>query len=488
MTPGGTGAIHAGFGGATLGPAFRDCKRRIADSVDVRAIVVRGENCTAALAVADLGLLWPSTCCRIRTALASQLKIPEAAVGVFTTQNHAVPYNDDPTTFDLDKLQEVFSSAVGAAADVQPVEVARVCAYPNPPLNLWRRVHLPEFGAFTYWYGWRVSPDGARADASELLKLTLAGLARGEGQLRCRQLTGNDAVDFNVPEAPLPVRAPFYADVAPDTAVQGLFFRTADANGAPVGSIVRFATHPATANHRNADYISGDYPAYVRRAAEKAFGGTSLFLTGPCGDSVAPVGIKSLDVARGLGERIAAAAVGQLSFAAWRRSGEVSVESPVVELPIRGDYPASRADAAQRAESIEAEIRTLAGDLAPLPRIKQLTDQAEMLRYVSSGAFQSWTGLDTETLRGKSIPHPFFFLRIADSVIAGLPGEPFGAYSVRMRHETIGDALIVAEEANGYLAYFPTAAEFPLGSYEPNAALFGPRCEDIMVNAVRTFF
>jgi hypothetical protein len=74
---------------------------------------------------------------------------------------------------------------------------------------------------------------------------------------------------------------------------------------------------------------------------------------------------------------------------------------------------------------------------------------------------------------------------IGKTVIIGLPGEPFGRYSVRLRKETIGNALMVAEEGNGYLSYFPTNSENKYGSYEPNAAVCAPGCEDALINGAK---
>ena len=122
----------------------------------------------------------------------------------------------------------------------------------------------------------------------------------------------------------------------------------------------------------------------------------------------------------------------------------------------------------------------------PLPEIKRLSDEYEFLHYAARGLFHAWTGLESDNLAGQKVRHSLFLLRIGHAVVAGLPGEPFGHFSTRLREETIGDRLVVAEQANGYLGYIPTAQEFALGSYEPNCSLFAPESEDVIVGAARS--
>ena len=69
--------------------------------------------------------------------------------------------------------------------------------------------------------------------------------------------------------------------------------------------------------------------------------------------------------------------------------------------------------------------------------------------------------------------------------IAILPGEPFGSYSVRLREGTLGDDLVVVEQANGCPAYFPTAEEWSLGGYESDADFFAPETESVLMDAAR---
>ena len=475
--------METGFGRATLWGTFKT-DRVQADDIDVRAFVVRGDGCTGALAVADLCLLWPSTCMHIRDKIARMLKVPPENVGIFTTQNHAVPYGDDDKMFNQKLLDKAFENAVRKAeCNVQPAEIAGVKMHPKPPMNLCRRLHIKGFGAFTFYYGYRAIAPG-KTDLSHMLKTALSSLAKGEPyQLRGYEVKGDSATDFKVPPAPIAVKKPLYARKPDDDALQALFFRTP--KGKAIGSVVRFAAHPASADAQSATYCSGDYPAYLRRRVEKVFGGTTLFLGGPCGDQCAQVGRRSVVTAKKIGERIANLAISGLRHASWKEDGIVAVSSPRAALAVRKDYPKSMQAAEKRAAELAEEIKALAAKGGSLKRIKRLSDEYEFNLYIGDRSINCWTGLDTDRLKGRTIHTPLFLLRIGQWAIAGLPGEPFGRFSSRMRKETIGDRLIVAEEANGYFVYLPTAREYMHGSYEVNAALFGPGTEHVLVKTVR---
>ena len=141
----------------------------------------------------------------------------------------------------------------------------------------------------------------------------------------------------------------------------------------------------------------------------------------------------------------------------------------------------------QRAGDSETSpwVEAAAAAKAPLAEIKRLSDHYEALTYQVRDSHRRWMGLNLIGRAGREIHHPLFVLRLGDSAIAGLPGEPFGCVSVRLREEALKDGLIVAEGGNGYLSYIPTKAEFPLGGYGPNASILGPEAEGTLVRAVK---
>jgi hypothetical protein len=110
-----------------------------------------------------------------------------------------------------------------------------------------------------------------------------------------------------------------------------------------------------------------------------------------------------------------------------------------VELRIRDDYPPSVAAAKAAADALAARLAQAARDGRPLGELKALSDAWERPFYAAQGLHRSWTGQEWAGRAGATFAHPLFILRLGTAVIAGLPGEPFGGYSVRMRRETIGE-------------------------------------------------
>ncbi|NLF32989.1 MAG: hypothetical protein GX591_19150 [Planctomycetes bacterium] len=467
-----------GFGVESLWGVWRtDC--RLADAIDVRAMAAGDGPDAAVLLVADLSLLWPSVAIDLRARVAEALGLDVQAVGIFTTQNHGVP-TEAVEPANIDAAAERFIAAARKAMEVRrPARIALVTAHPTPPLTFCRRVRVEGVGTFTYWFGCRIDADG-RGDCSDLIAAALADLAAGRPyQRRCLDLPEDGGPRI---ESPLPLKRPVPLGPADDDLLQALLFLAPD--GTPIGSLVRAAIHPVTANRRAAGRHSGDYPVYVRRRMEAGFGGTSLFLPGPCGDQAPLVVRKSLRRAEQLGGQIAQAVLDAAAAAAWQEDWSVAVRSPVVDLPIRQDYPATLDAARTTTDTLAARLARAAREGRPLGELKALSDAWEKPFYAAQGLHRAWTGVDAIGRAGRTLAHPLFILRLGPAVIAGLPGEPFGGYSARMRAETIGDRLIVAEECNGYLSYLPTAAEFDRGGYGANASLLDRTAEDRLAEAV----
>jgi hypothetical protein len=175
-----------------------------------------------------------------------------------------------------------------------------------------------------------------------------------------------------------------------------------------------------------------------------------------------------------------------LRTAKWQPVTAVQADSTWVELPVRDDYPRSVEHANKALETIRREFHE--ARLSNVPdkwkRLKSLSDEIERLDYTAQATHFSWTGLTVEALASGSVRHPLFALRIGDAAIAGLPGEPFGAYSVELRKSCAPLRVMAAEECNGYLGYLPTAAELPLGGYGRNSAIFSPETEVLLEGAL----
>ena len=481
-------AGRVGFGRASLWGTWKTDKRP-ADEIDVRVLAAREGESLALIAVADFMELWPASCARIRRRLSNELHVAEDAVGVFATQNHGVD-GDGPPGVDNEGIDRAFLVAARQAIDaLQPAEAALVAVRPDPPRSVCRRVHFGDFGAFSFYFGYRLDAQG-RADVSHILKAALSQMAEGKRfyPIRSANIAGNGPQDFAVPDAPVPVPTPLYLPPTTDGLLQCLFFRTP--KGKPIGSMLRFAAHPNTTNRGDVDWSSGDYPVYARRRLEEAFGGSAVFLAGPCGDICPLIERKGLELAQRVGRELADVALKALSISArdadpWQAASPVRACSPEVQLRIRPDFPASKEHAQATCAELESRIRAALAAGRPLAEVKRLLDRWELPFYVVQGLLAKWTGLDLCGRAGQTLSHPLYVARIGPATIAGLPGEPFGGVSQRLRNETLGERLLVAEAGNGYLSYIPTAEEYPLGGYGPNAALFDASAADRLVAAAK---
>jgi len=451
-----------------------------ADDIEARAVVWRPEHGDpVAIVIGDLLSQWPSRCLPIREAVARRIQTPPENVGVFCTQNHGVPL-DAPDVFELDRLAEAFARAAGNALNTaRPALMAYVETSPRPAGVINRRVRVDGAGSFTFYFGFDVFPNG-RAGHAHLLDLAIRGLYAGSDDiLRCPHPQAGTwpAAPDDIPGLP---PDPYFSE-AEDPLMQGLFFKTPD--GRPLGSISRWAAHPITANAAGSTSHSADYPYYVRQCLAREFGGGAAFLTGPCGNQAPLVHRKSVALAQQTGEWVARQLLSALPAAQWRPLEAVGAASEWIELPVRSDYPRSLEQAQRDREAAQAEFHAWRTRKGPerFRRLKALADEMDRLNYTCSQTHRAWCGLTVADLAAGRVRHPIFALRANDTVIAGLPGEPFGAFSVALRAHRSDVSVITAEECNGYLGYIPTAAEFPLGGYESDAAIFHPDAEAILL-------
>lgn len=463
--------IEVGFGSASLWGSW-ETERPLADEIDVRSLVAGGEGEWAAILAADVCGMWPSTCGRLRDAVAAALETEPERVGIFCTQNHGAPM-EGPELYDLDRWEEAFvRAAVEAREAARPARMARVDICPVPPGVVNRRKRFGDMGSFSFYYGFELGEWG-RAGCAHLLELALRGLACGRESV-VRHAPVARVGEWPEPELELPeVDAETRLDDRVDRRLQGLFFRTPE--GEPIGSLARWAAHPITANVPGKGH-SGDYPAYVRRRLSEAFGGGALFLTGPCGNQAPLVASKSRELAEETGTRAADLLLKGLESASWRDVDGVEARSREVALPLRSDYPES----VEAARAGMEEARRLFHKSSDLAERKRLAEEIERLGYTVNAHHYSWCGFRVEEL-GETIEHPLFGLRLGEVVIAGLPGEPFGSYSWKLRESFPGLPLLVAEEGNGYLSYIPGAEEYPRGGYGSAAAILAPEGEEVLL-------
>lgn len=474
--------MNIGFGKASLWGSW-STTRPLVDEIEVRAMVVRAARQVMAVVMsADLCSMLPQTCARLRHAIADALHVSSSRVGVFCTQNHGTPMEEDGV-YRQDDLRRAFvEAAIRASDSAVSAHMGYVCAKPPPRRVVNRRKHFGDLGAFSFFYGFETDGHG-QAGCTHLLEAALRSLSDG-GETIIRQAELKTSPPGFTTNARLPsVQGHPQMEDATDPLAQALFFR--DATGRPIGSLARWAAHPVTANTIHGGH-SGDYPVYLRRHLEQTFGGQALFLTGPCGDQAPAVDIKSVELARQTGVYIGELLLKQLDHAHWSPVQSAAAASEEINLPLSSDFPESILKPIEKLTEARRQLAELRKTQAPLADVKHCLERIERLGYFVDGRFERWCGVSDSDCRRGHIRHPLFALALNQLALIGLPGEPYGSYSCDIRNALSEAPVIVAEQGNGYLNYIPSEAEYFQGGYESASAILAPEAQPvILASAVR---
>lgn len=465
--------IQAGFAKSSLTAAIITGRPCI-DRVDITVMIIKSNTDIGCIVVADVINFHVQPSRKIRKEIAAALAIPVEKVALYCTHTHTLR----PRDLDMNMVSEIVCrTAKQAASQCQDVEFARSTIKADIFPVYRRRAHLNDLGAFTCWYGHRDMGDG-RADVSHLVKQSLTSLAHGEAGYNtcCFNLPqGYTDKDFMVDEAPLPVPQPLPLPKAADNLLQGIFFRSCR-DGSPLGSLLRFPSHAATAGGGKGH--SGDYPAYFKQAVEDHWGGTALFVPGPCGNQVCLVEQKSPELAKKYGTKLADITLSSIDGLFWEQEGTIAVSSPILPLVMNPIWLLPHQSAAEQRDKLLLQLKELATqNPVPLVKMIKIRDACNELHSVAV----DWYELPQQ----KNFEFPASVIQIGSSVICGIPGEPFAEYGQRLRDETIGERVIVTELVNGKIGYLPTKKEHALGSYEATRLPFGVETENIIIETLK---
>jgi len=254
-------------------------------------------------------------------------------------------------------------------------------------------------------------------------------------------------------------------------------------DGSPVVTVVGYGAHTVTTGVSFLGY-SPDYPGWLRDAVRAATGGECVYLQGAAGNVMPLVAFDDdlrspVEMGRRLGlealhaiadrpawpARLVQTGFGSATplelFRYERVAGEdpvlaaveERVDFPLLPLPTEAEIAAEIA-ASERALS-EAEARGASeGELRVL-RFHGLNWARRTKRELASGAPRT-------RVRG-----PVAAIRIGDAAIVTGPGEIFTEIGLAVKERSPADVTFYAGYSNGCISYMPTAAEYPLGGYEP---------------------
>lgn len=270
----------------------------------------------------------------------------------------------------------------------------------------------------------------------------------------------------------------------PNEEVQLLLVRR---DGAGDIYIVCFGTHADTVG---GEYISADWPGFVRSTVEEAVPGAKcLFLTGAQGDvnHINPFPTecdkKGLDydsfdgVPRGyeyakhMGRVVAGAVVSIAGKTRDINIEKIRFETKEIFVP------------AHKENSREAEARAIL-ELYNGGRADELPYKAMELTTVVAEA--------NRIIDMLTAPEGFSFvlsaISIGDFALVGIPGELFVEIGRRIESESVFDATFVCCLTNGGDCYFPTASAYDEGGYEARSSKLDRSVEEIVVNGIKGLF
>lgn len=229
---------------------------------------------------------------------------------------------------------------------------------------------------------------------------------------------------------------------------------------------------------------SPDYPGPLRELVRQITGGECVFLQGAGGNVMPRVAFDESGLSEGaFGRRLALEALHAVADRSARpthlvrsamtsanlldlyrfepvdgpvpilAAAEESAVFPLLPLPPR---EVAQAELAQAEAEVEAARARGADD-----------GELRVLRYFG---LNHWRRVVAEYAGGAprtSVTGSICAVRIGDGAIVSGPGEIFSEIGMAVKERSPADVTLYAGYTNGAVSYMPTAAEYPLGGYEP---------------------
>lgn len=254
-------------------------------------------------------------------------------------------------------------------------------------------------------------------------------------------------------------------------------------DGTAIATIVSYACHTVTTGIEYLGY-SPDYPGPLRDFIRQSTGGECVFMQGAGGNIMPRIAFEGTGEAmRQMGKRLGIEALHAVADRRTQpcRLKEIAFGSGTgLALfrwePMEGPEP--------RLTACEKEVEF---PLLPLPTIEELTalikkTEDEIKAATDNGATEgelrvlryhglNWARRIEKELRGgsprTSARGSINAVRIGEGAIVTGPGEVFAEIGLAVKERSPAEVTLYAGFTNGAVSYLPTAAEFPLGGYEP---------------------
>lgn len=412
-----------------------------------RVLVISDDTATSVLVDLDVSHLTFDQAVDFQTKMAKRLEIEPESIRISTTHTHAGPliwfdYYENSKTVRLNYLDYMLEQTVGAAIQAR------------------NQLEIVTVGA---GYG--------QCDVGKHRRQKVNG----------RMVVGIDDEGFTDPTVGT--------------------IRFDNESGETVASIVHYACHPTILGPDN-KLMSPEYPGVTKQVVEELIGGTCLFLLGAAGNiGPGPEGFKTnYEAMRRIGTTIGVEAAKILlnthttkiddeferiqesgaSLALWnRKRGEANddtfkVISRWIKMPLKEQVPVEEA----KKEAYEYKKK--------LEYLQKNAGSEEDIRAMTFKVKRSFMTLErSELYYGKTHkPIQAHFIRIGESVLIGMPVEPFSEIGAAIREQSPFLYTMFSGYSNGWVGYLPIRNEYPRGGYEVDTTAFSPDAADHLIKEI----
>ena len=433
--------VSVGFAAVNLMEILKQ-QRPTENPVEVRAVFFRQDGRNSVFLVSDFmdfNLLVVDT---LKKAVAKVLP-PETGIHIITTHNHGgLTFK----FFDLERYGELAARCALAAMNAcRPAMVRSGRGEITRPLTMVRRIYVPEVeGKLSCFFGIR---EDENRNGAPYIEAALREIREGKA------LSYKTRCETNRPYQPF--------DPA-DPELDALEFIAADDPKTILGRIVRFACHANCCNR--SDYISADYPGYLRQMLDARRPGLTVFFNGPCGEITPAIPDKSPESGKNLAGALAELAEKVLRDAECRPLAKFEDHACAVDLPVRPEVLANHVE-------IPAEIP------GPLPDRKRYL---EILRLNGTLDFLREKYTFGETELKETVRISCALLKLDRLGFLFMPGETFNATGQRIREAVSEPDLITVTEHDRTVMYLPPEEEFRQGGYEMTCSVTACGAEAVM--------
>lgn len=412
------------------------------ERVEACCLYVKSDTAEAAWIVLDFMDFNLNVVKTVRDAVAAKTGIAKEHVHILSTHNHG------GGTPDLQVLAEVVADAAcEAKATAHPAKMRTAATKPGERVNYLRRIYVPELeGCTTYWFGTADFEGFETFDAAPHIEHAINEVIKGK-----LAYFGTE-----------PTERPYTPWPEADDLLIAVEFRAIE-DDAPIGSLVRFASHVNCSN--GGSFLTGDFPYTLRRRMEQALGGNAMFFTGPCGD-VCPWMAKKRDgTSTRIGNILADAALEALKDVPFEPVTKFADLTQPVDLPVRSEVLAG--DVVIEGEMPE-DLPSRRRYLEALRTKNSMDFLLEKYQVGEEGPLKETTEIQLG------------FLRLNDVIFAAFPGETFSTTGQVLREAFPNANITTVTEHWRTVMYLPPKADLALGSYEESCRVTGAGAAELL--------